>query len=159
MPIIRSYTHTQTFQIHNGQKSLLFLLLRNHCNRATDIVHQTIIRHVPHKATQQIHVSPQIIPRLVIVFSRVIYVPPTAGSLILAVNAIIATYIEYNATCNNKHHNRLLTLTISGQIDQKVCSWQIIPHAQYIFLGKSYWSVLVPYKKKLSMAIQRAVFC
>lgn len=44
---------------------------------------------------QRATVLGQFPPRLVTVFSRVMYVPPILGSLILALKAIIATNIEY----------------------------------------------------------------
>ena len=43
--------------------------------------------------------SPEIsIPKLQTVLSRVMYVPPIAGSLTLAKNAIVGTNMQYTAT-------------------------------------------------------------
>jgi len=44
------------------------------------------------------------VPMLHTVFSRVMYVPPIAGSLTFAKNAIVGTYTQYTATWSCKHN-------------------------------------------------------
>ena len=86
--------------------------------------------HVNGSTNHNINVLGQLPPRLVTVLSRVMYVPPMAGSLTRACMDIMATYILYTATWKPKimHGQHFLSFS------HKLC-W--IQNDELIFVSKT----------------------